>query len=339
MPAQYLQLPWNRPQWLKEATAWINDQVAANGRRVTGPVEIIHQRPWAAFAQVPTDMGIVYFKAPSPASRYEVALTQALARWRPDCTVPLLAIDLERGWLLSADAGVTLRSLGRTPEQVEHWLEVLPLTVDLQIDMADRVPELLALNVPDRRLDHFPHLYAQLLEDTGNLRIGLEPGLTEAEYRRLLDLRPRVAEMCEQLAGYGLPETLAHEEVHENNVIVRDGRYTFTDWSDCSVAHPFFTIFITLRTLIYWLKLDEDGPEIKQLRDLYLEPWTAFATPEEVLAAFDLACLLAMVNRALSYHDTMGTLAEKDRELYLDSIPGWLQEFLKAEERFRITGV
>lgn len=328
---QHLQLPWNRPHWLQEATAWIDEHAAAHGRRLSGPIQILHQRPWAAFARVATDQGALYFKATSPASRYEAALTQALARWRPDCTVPLLAVDLRRGWLLSADAGVTLRSLGRTPEQVEHWLKILPLTVDLQIDMAGRLPELLALGVPDRRLAHFPHLYAQLLEDTQNLRIGLEPGLTPAEYRRLLDLRPRVAAMCQHLAAYGLPETLAHEEVHENNVIVRDGRYTFTDWADCSLAHPFFTIFITLRTLVYWLKLDEEGPEIRRLRDLYLEPWTAFATRKEVSASVELACRLAMLNRALSYHQTMGALAEKDREAYLDSIPGWLQEFLKAE--------
>lgn len=331
MQAQTLQLPWNRPEWLDQAAAWIADQAAAHGRRLTGPVEVLHRRPWAAFAQVSTDKGIAYFKAPSPACHYEVALTEALARWRPDCSVPLLAVDHERGWLLSADAGVTLRSLGRTPEQVEHWLHVLPLFVDLQIEMAARVPELLALGVPDRRLLHFPHLYAELLDDTENVRVGLEPGLTQAEYRQLLDSRPRVAEMCEQLAAYGLPETLAHEEVHENNVIVRDGRYTFTDWSDCSVAHPFFTIFITLRTLVYWLKLEQGGPEIRRLRDLYLEPWTAFAPRDSVSAAFDIACRLAMVNRALSYHETMGALAEKDRERYLDSIPGWLQEFLKAE--------
>ena len=338
MTGPRLQLPWDRPEWLEEASAWIHDQVAAHGRRITGPVEVLHQRPWAAFAQVATDKGVVYFKAPSPANAHEVALTEALARWRPDCTVPLLAVDHERSWLLSADAGVTLRSLGRTPEQVEHWLHILPLLVDLQIEMPARVPELLALGVPDRRLARFPHLYAELLEDTENLRVGLRPGLTPAEYRQLLDLRPRVADLCEHLAGYGLPETLAHEEAHENNVLVHDGRYTFTDWSDCSVAHPFFTIFITLRTLVYWLKLDEDGPQLRRLRDLYLEPWTAFATRQELSTAFELACRLATVNRALSYHDTMGALAEKDRQAYLDSIPGWLQEFLKAESSAHAPG-
>lgn len=55
-------------------------------------------------------------------------------------------------------------------------------------------------------------------------------------------------------------------------------------------------------------------------------------TPRDQLsAAFDLACRLATINRALSYHDTMSALAEDDRAQYLDTIPGWLQEFLNAE--------
>jgi hypothetical protein len=40
---------------------------------------------------VSTSNGIAYFKAPAPDCQYEAALTQALAHWRPDCTVPLLA--------------------------------------------------------------------------------------------------------------------------------------------------------------------------------------------------------------------------------------------------------
>ncbi len=330
MDDQYNELPWNQPGWLEEISDWIHSGTALHGWRATGPVEILHQRPWAAFARVATDHGVVYFKAPAPGSRYEAALTQALARWRPDCTVPLLDVDLERGWLLSADAGDTLRTITRSPDQVQHWLKVLPLCADLQMDMSARVPEVLALGVPDRRLAHLPRLYARLLEDTESLRVGLEPGLTAAEHRRLLDLRSRVADMCRQLADCGLPETLAHEEVTEVNVIVRDGRYCFTDWSDCCLGHPFFTILVTLRTFVHWLGLEEDGRQIRRLRDLYLEPWTAFAPREQVTAAFRLGYQLGMVNRALSYQETMSVLKEEDKQQYLDSIPGWLQDFLAA---------
>ena len=96
MQDRHIQLPWEQPGWLEQATAWIQAQLAERGRHASGPVELLHQRPWSAFARVPTDEGAAYFKAPAPMFKYEAALTQALARWRPDCTVPLLAVDLDR---------------------------------------------------------------------------------------------------------------------------------------------------------------------------------------------------------------------------------------------------
>ena len=118
MPDQYRQLPWEHPGWLEGATAWIRDRLAERGVQVTGPVELLHQRPWSTFALVPTEDGFAYFKAPAPMYEFEAALTQALVRWRPDITVPLLAVDLDRGWMLSEDAGVTLRNLSRSADQI-----------------------------------------------------------------------------------------------------------------------------------------------------------------------------------------------------------------------------
>lgn len=324
-----MELPWEDSDWLEQATAWIHAQLARREWHVTGRIEILHQRPWSTFARVTTDNGTVYFKAPAP-QYHEAALTRALARWRPDCTVPLLAVDLHRGWLLSADAGVTLRSVDRPAEQVEHWLNVLPLYAELQIEMVDRVPELLSLGIFDRRLANLPRLYAQLMEATENLRVGLEPGLTQEEYERLRDLRSQVAAWCEQLNSYGLPETLTHEEVHDANVLVSGDRYIFTDWSDSSVSHPFFTMLVTIRATAYRLKLAEDGAEMMRMRDAFLEPWTKFETREKLLAAFELAYRLAMVNRALSWHHGTGALSRQHKEPYADAVPGWLQDFLHA---------
>jgi hypothetical protein len=332
MPEPAPQLPWEQADWYEHAGAWIQAELEQLGRRLSGPIEWVHTRAWSVFARVPTREGAVYFKAPLPPPGFEAALTQTLARWRPDCMLPVLAVDLDRGWMLSADAGVTLRSLGQTPAQLEHWHKILPLYVEVQIELATRVAEMLALGAPDRRLAQLPQLYAELLEDTENLRVGQSPGMTLEEHRRLIELRPRLAAECEQLAGFGLPATIAHEEVHENNVIVRDGRYVFTDWSDSSVAHPFFTMLVTLRATAHWLKLEEFGPEMMRLRDIYLEAWTSFASRENLRAAFEVAYRLAMVNRSLSWRSGLGSLPEKHKVEY-DGVYGWLQDYLEAETK------
>jgi hypothetical protein len=67
------------------------------------------------------------------------------------------------------------------------------------------------------------------------------------------------------------------------------------------------------------------------LRDAYLEPWTKFQTRVKLLAAFELAYRLAMVNRALSWHQATASLSRQHKEPYADFVPGWLQDFLNAE--------
>jgi hypothetical protein len=233
--------------------------------------------------------------------------------------------------MLSADAGITLRQVGQSIEQIAHWLKVLPLYSELQIELVDRVPNLLMLGLPDRRLAQLPSLYARLMEATESLRVGLNLGITPAEYQRLRDGHGHFIADCEELAAYNLPETITHEEVHENNVLLGNGRYIFTDWSDSSLSHPFFTMLVTLRAAAHWLTLDEAGVELRQIRDAYLEPWTRFATRDKLGKALALAYRLAMVNRALSWHHGMGRLSEKDKESYADSVPGWLQDYLQAE--------
>jgi hypothetical protein len=328
---QSAQLPWDAPGWLEQATAWIEAQLGAQGYRIAGAIETIHQRAWSTFARVATDKGVVYFKAPAPAFGYEAGVTQFLTRLRPDCSVPLLAVDLERGWLLTADAGVTLRAASPGVEQIEHWVKVLPLYVDLQIDMTAHAPELLALGMYDRRPALLPDQYAALLEEAHSLRVGLEPGLTPDEHRRLLALRPQVAAWCEELAAYGVPETLMHEEVHDANVLVGGQGYIFTDWSDSSIGHPFFSMLVILRAAAYRLKLPANGPEMRRLQDAYLEPWTKYAGRAELLAALRLAYRLAMIIRALAWHHGTAALPEQYSEPYADYVPGWLQDFLNYD--------
>lgn len=329
MPDQQVELPWEAPGWFAEVTAWIHAQLASHGRQSLGPVELVRLRPWSALAQLPTAAGMLYFKAPAP-PHYEVGLTQALSRWRPDCTVPLLGVDLECGWLLSADAGPTLHEASPHVDQLAYWPKLLQLCVDLQLEMVDHVAEILALGVPDRRLAQLSRLYNELMEGHENLRIGLEPGLTPAEFQRLRELRPWVADACAQVASIGLPETLVHEEVHSSNVLLQGDRFYFIDWSEAIVGHPFLMLLVTLRATSARLELAEDGPEMIRLRDAYLEPWTKFATRKTLLAAFALANRLSMANRALSWHHSTGALSPRNKADYADSVPNWLRDFLNA---------
>lgn len=127
------------------------------------------------------------------------------------------------------DAGRRLRDTIRPTRDIRPWLPVLPLYAEMQIELAARVPELLSLGVPDRRLSTLPGLYDQLLADIEVSRVDLPHGPISEEYRRLLDLSPRVSELCTELARYRIPETVNHGDFHDGNIFLRDGTFVFLD--------------------------------------------------------------------------------------------------------------
>ena len=139
-----MQLPWNIPGWAEQAEAWIRQELTISGWAPRAALEWVHQRPWSAFARIQTVRGWAYFKAPSPAYRYEAPLTAALSVWAPQVSVNLLAYDMQHGWLLSAHAGETLRSRGQTPAQLADWQKILPAYAEFQIGLVERVEEMLA---------------------------------------------------------------------------------------------------------------------------------------------------------------------------------------------------
>ncbi len=330
-PSPY-SLPWEEPGWLDEVTAWIGAELSHAGCPATGAVEMVHQRPWSALARIPTAAGATYFKASAPAVRFEAGLTRALGQWHPEMTVPALAVDVERGWTLSADAGPTLRSQIRQAADLRRLHPLLRSYAGMQQALAQRVPDMLALGVPERRLETLPRQYDELLQDAPALRLGLDGGLTPDQHRRLLRLRGRFAEDCAALADAGPVGTLAHEEVHSGNILVTEAGDRMTDWGDSSLSHPFVSILVTLRSAAHWLRLPEDHPEVQGLRDVYLEGWTSTAPRRELEVALDTAYRVAMVVRSLAYRAILGPLPESYR-IENDAIHGWLLDYLEAEEQ------
>ena len=322
---------WERSGWFEEVAGWVGAELARLGIDAVGAIEEVHRRPWSAVLRVPTGGGWVYFKATAPAVAHEVTLVEALSRWGAGDVVPVLATDSGRGWLLLADGGARLREIIRADRNLGHWEALLPRYAGLQIELAGRAGELLALGLPDRHLATLPAQYEALLDDTAALGVGQPEGLTEDEHRRLRDLAPRFAARCAELAGYRVPETLNHGDFHDGNIFVRDGRYHFLDWGDSCVSHPFYSLRTTLVSVELSLGLAEDAPELDRLRDAYLEPWMRYGSREDLRAAFRLARRLAPVNGALTWRRALAGLGEAARREYARPVPALLREVLDFE--------
>jgi Phosphotransferase enzyme family len=265
-----------------------------------GAIQTVHERPWATVLRVPLVDGMAWFKACAPLQAFEPRLTAELfARW-PDRVAEVLAYDEQRAWLLLADAGRPVGDLGNPPQA---WLAALPRYAELQDGEAAHAQEHLAHGVPDLRLATLPARYQELL--------ALDLPLGRDEIGRLQDFAPCLAGLCEELADYGVAETIQHDDLHHANLYTHRGRLRVLDWGDASIAHPFTSLVVTFRFLQERTKLAPGDPWFTRLADAYLEPWG-----RDLGAAFALAVRVGSFARAIAYVRQRAALPPEQRPLF-----------------------
>ncbi len=328
----YRPAPWNEAAWLSQMTAWVGAQLAFGGQRVTEPLEAVRVSPWSAVWRVPVSTGVLWLKACAPTMRHELALLTLLERVRPDIVPPILAVEPQRGLILMGDGGDLLRPRTRGVREIEHWMHIFPRYAQLQQEIAPYAGDLLAAAVLDRRPVALPALYDALLADEPALAIGAAHGLTPAQYAQARALSPTFAARCAQVDALGIPATIDHSDFHDANILLDGSTYRFIDWGDACVSHPFLTLPVALRSIAYGLGLAAGDPLLAELRDLYLSQWCDYGTLGELRAVFGVATRLAMINRALTWRLALATLPPGAAGEYADAVPGWLQEFLAAEQ-------
>ena len=300
--------PWEDPDWLAGAVAWVDERLAGLGRERSAEPEQPHIRTWATALRVPTAEGPVWFKANTPELRHEVAVVERVSARVPDRVPPLLASDVERGWMLMDDAGDRLREVAAEERSLARWHDVLTGAADVARALEPEVDELVAAGVPDLRLHTLADAYAELVQ-----RFEVEP--------RFRDAVGRVRDLVDELASYAVPETLQHDDLHDGQVFVKDGRNLILDWGDAVVSHPFFTMSVTLEGGVAW-GLDDvaDSEDIWPYVDSYLARYAP--DRPELREAVPPALRLGWVCRAVNNPDVSGQEFSQVRlRMFLDGRP------------------
>ena len=328
-------LPWQDPNWLEQAHEWIHKETMHRSIQITGAIEQPHLYPWSTILIVPTKEGRLYFKATAPGTIYEAALTQKLAQWMPGCMPELIAVDASRGWMLMRDGGEQLRKTIRPSQDIKPWAPVITRYAEVQITLAEHVPEILAIGLPDHRPAALPPLYSQLLADSESLMIGQEKGLSLLEFQQIQDLTSPFQQICSDLAAFGIPDSIDHGDFHDGNVLLEDGRITFFDWADASVSHPFISLRTFFVSIEISLKLNDYSftPEMAALLHRYLEPWQEFASKEQLLTAYRYSRPVASIAKALSWRQTIAHLDDSLRDQYAWIVPEVMREFIHHMEQ------
>jgi hypothetical protein len=279
--------------------AAIEDWIKAYVKPV-GPLETVHERPWATVLRVPLANSAVWFKACAPVQRFEPRLTAELfARW-PDRVTEVIGFDEERAWLLIADAGTPIRESGNPPEA---WLFVLPLYAELQRAEAAHVNDHMAHGVPDLRIATLPGRYEDLIRR--------ELPIDGNETGRLRAFASQFEALCGELAAHEVAETIQHDDLHMGNLYALGNQLRLLDWGDASISHPFASLVVTFRFLEEKNGLRPTDLWFTRLRDAYLEPWG-----NGLADAFELAIRVGAFAHAFAWARQRDALPETARHRF-----------------------
>ncbi|MFD4861699.1 aminoglycoside phosphotransferase family protein [Streptomyces atratus] len=284
--------PWEQEAWRNAALGWAERELSAHGLRETGQRRV-RLRPWSVLVRMSVvGHSAVWFKANPPASAFEAALTSALARWVPEHVLEPLAVDVDRGWSLLPDGGDLFRDvLNRGPADPRAWEEPLRQYASMQHALVPHAEEIELLGVPSARTTALPDVFDQLIAENTALQAD--------DLTRLHEFRPRLVDWCMELAGMGIADSLDHSDLHDGQLFNPEaGRFTFFDWGDAAVSHPFCSFLVPARRA----REQFDAGVLPRLRDAYLEPWTGDGrTTVELRRAMTLAGRLGAIGRACSW--------------------------------------
>jgi aminoglycoside phosphotransferase (APT) family kinase protein len=289
--------PWAVAGWLDRVTRWIEARIVEHGLPPTGPPTLIQAWGISMVLRASSATGDVYLKCTSPLFRSEPTLTALLAADTPGLVTPVIATDVDEGWLLMHDLGGP--PLGDSPP--EAWTPGLEVLATLQRRWADRTEILIEAGAPVRSLDDLMRDLPTYV-DREPVRSELRPSERAAWIAAL----PGFVAACTRLQALGPAPTLSHGDFHPWNVAASPGGPRIFDWSDTAIAHPFLDL------AVYATRADDVAAR-RALRDAYLARWSDALPPADLAEAGDLAIVVGTLYQVEAYTRMLTGLDPDDR--------------------------
>lgn len=302
---------WSSAPFLDRVRAWVDDAVTARGMKLTGEWEQPHCRPWSSAVRFETTGGRVWFKVSGPGTRFEAALLRLLDEVTPGLAPELLAVDTDRAWSLTRDAGPVLRLLAEPDRIWPQWEQTVRAYAEAQVVLSSRGDRVLGTGVTEVSPRTIPGQARRILGQLSEWPVA-QGGLDEAQAHALAAMLPDLDSWCAELSASGVPSSVQHDDLHSSNVCWSDSIETMRiiDWGDTSWGCPLATMLATMNSIARHLGVFEEGrpvedPRVLRVRDAYLEPFTAYADRADLVGWVDLARRTSAVAKALAYQSAL----------------------------------
>lgn len=266
--------------------AWAQDFLKTHDYKILGNAKTIRDRPWSCVSCFETDKGPLYLKSMAQPYANEGILLLFLAQKGITNITTVIAHNPAFSCFLMKGAGWPLRKIQTIDFNEDIFCRFLKHYTQIQINCIPLVDQLLSIGVPDWRLHRLPYLYRDFINKTELLE---NDSLTPKEITILHELSPHMNVLCQELAGFNIPETLEHGDFHDNNILIEGDQITINDWGDAFLSHPFLSLAAALDSARRNHNLQETDQGYRQAREAYLSQWQDFANLDNLMKASNMA--------------------------------------------------
>lgn len=309
---------WSRPGWFAEASSWMVEQMAVDGRPAVGRPRQHQLWDVSVVLRAPSASGDAYFKCSLDLFRHEAVVTRSLAQRMPSGVPEVVAVDAERGWMLMRDLAAP--ELGDQDETL--WHEGVATHARLQRSWLGRADELVGLGLRVRSLPALAGEVEQLAGD--HVLLDRMPADLRQRWHAAA---PHLADACRRLDGLGPGPCLVHGDFHPWNVTSGPRGTRVLDWTDAAVSHP----FVDLATYVF---RTEDLTVRRQLLAAYVDAWTGVAPEATLREAAALGLVVGAFYQVQTYRSLLPELPRHGVDAGLSGADvDWINRSLTRLER------
>jgi hypothetical protein len=292
----------------------------------------ITETPYSSVYKIQTLKNLYYLKQTPPALFMESQILNFLTQHGCKNIPTVIATNSDLCcFLMRASGDISLRKYFNGNIDLDMLKQGIANYTTIQRSMEKYTTDLLDLGVPDWRLDKFPTLYYQLIQQEHLL---LDDGLSKTEIVQLQQLHSACLRLCDELAQYKIPETIGHCDFHENNMLLDQKTFSINiiDWGETAITHPFFSLQGCLWQFSYFYNAQLSTPKFRELQKQCIASWLNLNFETKLLQALTVAGKLNGIFAALGFARLYVATKNQLRLEHNCPIAGCLRSFLQAVE-------
>jgi hypothetical protein len=304
---------------------WAKQQLIAFGYKLMEESIVVRDMPWSKVSCFETSKGLVYLKQMAAPFVIEPKILRFIHENFSTSVTEVIAMNEQLSCFLMKDAGQVLRDVQKKNFQIQLFCNALKTHAQIQIASVPFVESFILMSVNDWRLKKLPNLYGDFVAREHLLEAA---GLNKYEIEMLQNVFPQMQILCEQLSAYNIPETIEHNDFHDNNILIQDDLITINDWGDACISHPFFSLAIALNSAKRNHNFKKTDSRYLQAQNAYLEIWLDYGTIDELRKAFLIAEKLSYFQFLLSFSRIESCVSVEEFSLYSGYMSEALRDFL-----------